>query len=147
MGREMRINERGTVFVIALLMLLLLTLIAISSLSTTTFEANISGNERVGTDAFYVSEAGVQVAISKVPDTAPIPKTLLKDDSYYWSGGPNDKESPKSFDNLGLYHMAGYDSSWSFKRFRANTSGESFGAVKEVEVQISYGPFGHGTTY
>jgi Tfp pilus assembly protein PilX len=49
-------------------MLLVLTLIGISSINTTTFETSISGNERMGTDAFYAAEAGIQVAINQVPD-------------------------------------------------------------------------------
>jgi len=140
-------DRSGVAIIIALLMLLVLTLIGISAISTTTFDTLISGNERVGTDAFYASEAGIQVAINQIPDTKPIPRTTLKEDSYYWSGGPADKKDPKSLQDLGLHQQAGFDSSWGFKRFQANATGESFGASKEVEVQVSYGPFKAGTEY
>jgi Na+-transporting methylmalonyl-CoA/oxaloacetate decarboxylase gamma subunit len=140
-------RENGVVIIIALLMLLVLTLIGISAISTTTFDTNISGNERLGADAFYASEAGVQVGISQLPDTKRILKTKLKEDSYYWSGGSTDKENPKSLQNLGLHQQAGFESSWAFKRFQVNATGESIGVMKEIEVQVSYGPFKTGTEY
>jgi Na+-transporting methylmalonyl-CoA/oxaloacetate decarboxylase gamma subunit len=140
-------NKNGVVIIIALLMLLVLTLIGISAISTTTFDTNISGNERVGADAFYASEAGLQVAINQLPDTKPILKTKLKEDSDYWSGGPTDKGNPKSLQNLGLYPQAGFDSSWGFKRFQVNTTGESIEVMKQIEVQVSLGPFNAGTEY
>jgi hypothetical protein len=52
-------NHRGVSLVIALLILLVLTLIGISAISTTTFETNIAGNERLYNNAFYSSDAGV----------------------------------------------------------------------------------------
>ena len=141
-------EKRGVALITALLMLLVLTLIGISSISTTTFETSISGNERVRADAFYAAEAGIQVAINQIPDnTNPIPKTTLKEDSYYWSGGTNDEGSPKSLKNLGLHPKAGFDSSWAFERFQLNTTGRFSGTTKEIEVQVSYGPFRMGTEY
>jgi hypothetical protein len=143
-------NEKGVALIIALLMLLVLTFIGINSISTTTFETNISGNERVGTDAFYASEGGFQVALNQVPDNKPIIRTKMGDDSFYWSGTPQDKESPKSIKSYGDYQKAGFDSSWAFTRFQINAtgeSGESFGATKEIEAQVSYGPFSAGTQY
>lgn len=140
-------EKKGIAIIIALLMLLVLTLIGISSISTTTFETSISGNERVRADTFYVAEAGIQVGINQLPDTNAIQKTKLKEDSYYWSGTANDKGNPKGFKYFGLHQMAGFDSSWAFKRFQLNATGESFGATKEIEVQVSYGPFRAGTEY
>jgi Tfp pilus assembly protein PilX len=141
------LNEgRGVAIILALLMLLVLTLIGISAISTTTFETSISGNERVRTDAFYVAEAGIQVGINQLPVTTPVPQMKLND-SHYWSGTANDKGNPRTFISLGLHQKAGFDSSWSFKRFQVNMTGESSGAIKEMEVQVSYGPFRAGTEY
>jgi len=147
MKRNTLREKKGIAIIIALLMLLVLTLIGISSITTTNFETNLSGNERLNTDAFYAAEAGIQVGINQIPDTNPIQKTELKENSYYWSGRANDKGDPKSLKSLGLYPMAGFDSSWAFKRFQVNSTGESFGATKEIEVQVSYGPFRAGTEY
>ena len=147
MERNTLTGKKGTAIIIALLMLLVLTLIGISSITTTNFETNISGNERLKTDAFYAAEAGIQVGINQIPDTNPIQRTELKEDSHYWSGTANDKGNPKGLKSLGLHQMAGFDSSWAFKRFQVNTTGDSFGATKQIEVQVSYGPFRAGTEY
>lgn len=148
MKRNILENQKGVVLIIALLMLLILTLIGVSSISTSTFETKISGNERVGADAFYVSEAGTQVAINQLPDNInPIPKTQLKEDSYYWSGGSKDEGSPKPMQSFGFYQKPGDDVSFAYNRFQVNATGESFGAMKEIEVQVICGPFGAGTQY
>ena len=52
-------NNQGVSLVIALIVLLVLTLIGISAISTTTFETNIAGNERLYNRAFYTADAGV----------------------------------------------------------------------------------------
>jgi len=146
-------NKDGVALVIALIMLLLLTFIGISAISTTTFETNITGNERVGTDAFYASEAVFQIGLRQLDaadsgnKTKPIPRTPIGKDSYGWSGGPTDKNSPKNLKSFGSYPKPGYDSSWAFNRYQINATGESFGAMKEVEAQVSYGPFPASTQY
>ena len=146
-------NKNGVALVIALIMLLILTFIGISAISTTTFETNISGNERVGTGAFYASEAVFQIGLRQLdaPDswnkTKPIPRIKIGEGSYGWSGTPKDKGSPKNLLSFGLYPKPGYDSSWAFNRYQINATGESFGAMKEVEAQVSYGPLPAGTQY
>src|SRR5512137_1972856 len=52
-------TERGAVLVLGMLLLLVVTLIGISSLSTSTYDILISGNERASVQAFYVAEAGI----------------------------------------------------------------------------------------
>jgi type IV pilus assembly protein PilX len=147
MGENILINEKGVALIIALLMLLILTLIGISAISTTTFENSISGNERVGTDAFYASEAGIQIGLNQLPDTKPIPVTTIGTDSSCWSGSPQNKNDPQNLKSFGLYPKPGFDVSWSFKRFQVNTTGMSFKGTKELEVQARFGPFGSGTQY
>ena len=141
------IEERGFVLIIALLILLALTLAGISAISTTSFENSISGNERVGTDAFYASEAGIQIGLNQLPDTKPIPVTAIGTDSSCWSGSLQDKNSPQDLKSFGLYPKAGFDVSWSFKRYQVNTTGMSFKGTKELEVQTRLGPFGSGPNY
>ena len=147
MKLNVRMDDKGIVLVIALLMLLVLTLLGISSVSSSIFETNISGNDRVGADAFYAAEAGVHVGLDQLPSTDPIARTKVGEESYFWSGGPNDKSSPKGLQSFGLHQKSGYDASWAFKRYQINASGESFGAAREVEVQASMGPFSAGTEY
>jgi len=53
-------NQKGIALVIALVMLLVLTLVGLSAISITSFEANISGNQRVYNMAFYAADGGVE---------------------------------------------------------------------------------------
>ena len=149
MGGDILRDERGFALIIALLVLLVLTLIGISAINTTTFETSISGNERVGTDAFYAAEAGIQIGLNQIPDTKPIPVTAIGKDSSCWSVSRQIKSSPQSLESLGLYPPPiGTDPSmWECKRFQVNTIGSSFKAKKELEVQVRFGPFPAGTGY
>jgi hypothetical protein len=139
-------NEKGLVLIIALLILLVLTLIGISAIGTTIFETNISGNERIGTDAFYASEAGIHVGLNQLPNTNPLGRAKVGEDSYYWSGTPKDKGAPKPIQYMGKSWRAGFQVPGSeptpgeFLRYQVNATGESFGATKEIEVQVRYGP-------
>ncbi|MEI9476052.1 MAG: PilX N-terminal domain-containing pilus assembly protein [Deltaproteobacteria bacterium] len=137
-GKNRLGNEKGVVLIIALLLLLVLTIIGISSISTTSFENIISGNERLSSTAFYASEAGIQVGLNKIPVTDPI--TIGQDvgpDTHY-SGSVNPK---------GAAHSVGDDTGWSYRRYQVNANGWSLGASKDIEVQARYGPFPSGTGY
>ena len=143
-----RTGQNGMVLVLALILLLVVTLIGISAISTTTFETGISGNERVGTDAFYASEAVIQIGLDQLPDTRAIPRRNIGESSHGWTGGPGNKGAPRDMKSLGFYAQPGYDvSTWGFNRYQINGTGESFGAMKEIEVQVSYGPVPSGTQY
>ncbi len=148
MRKSLLKSQEGVALIIALIILLVLTLIGISAITTTTFETSISGNERAGTDAFYAADAGTQEGTHQLPsDTNAIARKALGRDSYYWSGTPLDKPNGAPLRSLGVYQRSGYDSSWSFRRFQLNSTGESMGATKEVEVQLTYGPVPAGTKY
>ncbi len=146
MQKSLLSNEKGVALVIALVMLIVLTLIGISSINSSVFEARISGNERFGSSAFYAASGGVMFGISRIPDIAAYPSTSIGSDATYRSGGVADT-SPQPQKNLGLMFKPGYEGSWEFKRFQINATGESFGARKEIEVQVSLGPYPGGTSY
>jgi hypothetical protein len=55
-------NERGSVLVIALIMLVLLTVLGITATSTSNIELQIAGNERNYKRAFFIANAGVEHA-------------------------------------------------------------------------------------
>ena len=138
-------NEKGVALIIALIMLLVLTFIGISTISSSVFETRISGNERVGSSAFYAAEGGVFVGVSRIPDITAYSGTIGSDESYR-SGRLTDS-SPQPQKNLGLMLKPGFDTAWEFKRFQINATGESPGARKEIEVQVSQGPYNAGTSY
>ena len=74
-------GHQGVSLVIALMILLVLTLIGISAISTTTFETNIAGNERLYNRAFYSSDAGVDYFFSRGNDYIALPNSMGAVDS------------------------------------------------------------------
>jgi Tfp pilus assembly protein PilX len=138
MKRKVRMgDERGIVLIVALMLLLVLTVIGISSISTTSFESIISGNERLANIAFYSAEAGIQLGLNQLPDVTAISKTKIGEDTYYTG----------TVAYIGLAHSIGNDQTWSYKRYQVNATGESTGANRQVEIQARYGPFPTGTGY
>lgn len=53
-------DQKGVALVVALVMLLVLTFIGFAAISLTSYEAKISGNERVYNNAFYASDGGIE---------------------------------------------------------------------------------------
>jgi hypothetical protein len=139
-------DEKGIAMVVALIILLVLTLIGFSSINTSTFESNIAGNERLGTEAFYAAEGCLQIAFNQLPDTKAFSESALGDASC-WSGSIKDKSSPKPLVAGKIYHTPGNDERFSSRIYRVNASAESFGAVKEIESKVAHGPFSAGTSY
>jgi hypothetical protein len=61
-----RNDQSGIALVIAILMLLILTLIGTASVTTSTYETRLSGSKRGSTDAFYVTDGGIQSALAEI---------------------------------------------------------------------------------
>ena len=57
-------NQSGAALVIALILIVTITLIALASSYTSIWEINISGNKRGATDAFYSADAGINILTS-----------------------------------------------------------------------------------
>jgi hypothetical protein len=57
-------NQSGVALVIALIMMVVLTVIALASTFTSIFEIKLSGNKRGSTDAFYTADAGAQSVLA-----------------------------------------------------------------------------------
>ena len=104
-------DNKGVSLVIALLILLVLTLIGISAISTTTFETNIAGNERLYNRAFYSSDAGVDYFFSMGVSYILLPNSMGTVDSrtdgiplggdYFlvnWERTPSDLGPPKKYE-------------------------------------------------
>jgi len=139
-------DQKGVALVIALLMLLILTLIGISSMSTAWFETKISGNEWFGSQAFYAAKGGVEVGINNLPNINAYSGNIGTDETY--RSGMSTSSSPQPLIDLGLMQTGGFGATWQFERYQINATGSSFiGATREVEVQVSYGPFPAGTQY
>ncbi|MFH1672675.1 MAG: PilX N-terminal domain-containing pilus assembly protein [Pseudomonadota bacterium] len=87
-------RERGTVLVIALLILAVLSLIGISSLNTTTVEIEATGNVKMNKMGFYAANSGLQATPRLVRATldawANLPDTVI--------GVPPDEVTVLGFD-------------------------------------------------
>jgi len=70
-GRTFIKDQRGSAFVIALLMIIVLSLIGLASVSGSIFEIKLSGNKRGVTNAFYAADSGTQVAASNLASFDP----------------------------------------------------------------------------
>ncbi len=138
-------DEKGVALVIALIMLLVLTLIGMASVSSSVFEAKISGNDRFGTAAFYAAKGGIDRGIAQLPTITEYSGNIGSDETY--RSGTLTPSSPQPQKSLGLTFKPGYDPAFEFKRFQVNAVGESFGARKEIEVQVLLGPYAGGTSY
>ena len=94
-------NERGSALVVALLMLVVLTLIGISASTTTTFELQISGNDKLYKMAFYQADGGTEAGAELIEqnieerdwnkvdgsgDLDPTTGTTIDDSNPYYRG-------------------------------------------------------------
>jgi len=138
-------DQKGVALIVALIMLLVLTLIGMSSISSSFFESKISGNDRFGAAAFYAAKGGVDVGINQLPDISIYSGTIGDDETY--RSGKMMPRSPQPLVYFGAMGRPGYDVTWEFKRFQINATGQAFGAMKEIEVQVSTGPYSAGTQY
>ena len=59
-------NQSGSALVVALIMIIVISLIALASSYTSLFEMKLSGNKRGSTDAFYSADTGVNEITAKI---------------------------------------------------------------------------------
>jgi hypothetical protein len=59
-------DQSGAALVIALVMIVVLTLIALASTLSSNFENKLSGNKRGSTDCFYTADSGIQAALANI---------------------------------------------------------------------------------
>jgi hypothetical protein len=83
-------NERGSVMVAALLVLLLLTIIGISAIRTSNTELNITVNTQLHKMAFFMAESGWHVMTDWLDDQYPLPTLNLASEWTDFDGDDND---------------------------------------------------------
>ncbi|HEY8507354.1 MAG TPA: PilX N-terminal domain-containing pilus assembly protein [Steroidobacteraceae bacterium] len=90
----MRRRQGGAALVVGLIMLVILTLLAITSINTSSTELVMAGNEQFRERAFHAAEVGIERALrtlASVPQTGevvPTPETALPslaDDTYEYT--------------------------------------------------------------
>ena len=138
-------NQQGMALVVTLLILFILILIGMSSIGSTITETKLSGTERAASSAFYLSEGGAEVGFNQLPNISPYSGAIGSEGRY--RSGEMTASGPQALKSLGPIAKGGYETLWEFRRFQVNATGESFGAQREIELQVSVGPFPEGTTY
>jgi hypothetical protein len=84
-------NDKGSVLLISILILLLLTIIGIAATNTSTIEILISGNDKVHKMAFHQADGGTEVGIE------------LVEQSWASAGFDNNQIGAVNATNLNLY--------------------------------------------
>jgi len=74
-------DQSGAALVIALIIMVVLTVIALASSFTSIFEIKLSGNKRGMTDAFYTADGGVQAVLPNIANFNASTYTLIADSS------------------------------------------------------------------
>ncbi len=82
-SRGHAIRQRGATLIIGLVLLLVMTVLAVSTMNTTTFGLSMAGNLQHAETAFQMAETGVEVNLDSGPfnDTAivEVPETVVED--------------------------------------------------------------------
>jgi len=147
-------SETGSVLVVALLLMVLLFTLGAALLTMAETEGVIAANDVWSEGSFYAAEAAVQTAIDQitvdpVASAQPVPVTTIGDDYTYRTGGRDDASAqpPQVVQSVGgagfaLGSSTGYNSSgFVFDVYQINGTGMGpRSAMREVEVQVEYGP-------
>jgi len=72
-------DQSGAALVIALIIMIVLTVVALASSFTSIFEMKLSGNKRGMTDAFYTADGGVQAVLPDIVNFNDSSYTLIAD--------------------------------------------------------------------
>jgi len=150
-------NQRGSVIMIALFVMIVLSLLGVALLTLSGTESNISYNALWSEGAFTAAEAGIQTGLSQLSANAAtsvtaIPVTAIGTGTYtyqYWSGHRSDTTpQPLVFKGVRLesgYSIAigtGYNpSGYTFNSYLINASASGpRNAQREIETMAEYGP-------
>jgi hypothetical protein len=147
---ETRTAERGSVLIVALLLMVLLFTLGAALLTMAETEGFIAANDVWSEGSFYAAEAAVQEAIDRLPgNIAAVPVTTLGQDYTYRTGGRDDASAQpvqivQTVNGAGfsVSSSAGYNSTgFVFDVYQINGTGMGpRSAMREVEVQVEYGP-------
>jgi hypothetical protein len=135
-------SESGFVLVICLILLLMLSLIGIASITTSTSDMRVSGNELNQTGAFYAAESGLERAAASIissyqstghaPD--PLPHGSLTENGYQYDYTTTDNgaATQQTLDEgayRGLYGLV--------KSFTINSTGNDLDGESRVRLSMN----------
>ena len=147
-------NEKGSVMLVALFVMVILSLLGVAFLTLSNTESFVAANALWSEGAFYAAEAGIQTGIDQLSpnlatSTAAIPATTIATDYQYRSGRRTDT-APQPLQFIRSRTAAGYSveagtgynpSGYSFYVYQMNVTGTGpRNAQREIEVQAEFGP-------
>jgi hypothetical protein len=150
-------SERGVSLVVVIMLMVIILAITGAGLLFSSVELRVSGNYRVGTQAFYAADTGASYAFARIVldptiSTAPFSGTLNNGLLTYCSGTPttsNNCTNPQlltytSINSPGysLGAGTGYNASgFSFYLYQIDVTGVGpLGATRQVQALAQYGP-------
>jgi hypothetical protein len=146
-------SERGVSLVVVIMLMVIILAITGAGLLFSSIELRVSGNYRVGTQAFYAADTGASVAFARIPSSAAIPRTPATGAPAYCSGTPTTTSNcngtaqpltvtPISAPGYSLGAGTGYNSSgYSFYLYQIDATGVGpLAATRQVQALAQYGP-------
>jgi hypothetical protein len=149
-------SERGISLVVVIMLMVIILAITGAGLLFSSIDLRISGNYRVGTQAFYAADTGASYAFARivlVPNISPFTGTLNNGSLTYCSGTPTTSNNcanpqplppPTSINSPGysLGAGTGYNASgFSFYLYQIDVTGVGpLGATRQVQALAQYGP-------
>ncbi len=133
-------GDRGMVLILALLVMLVLSALGGAFLFLSGNETLISRNSQVVTQAFFAAEAGIDTALTSLPNTAAIPQTPLDPNNnvVFQTGPPLTNPAPDST-VLGPNPNppAGFNlANYSFNMFQIDVSGTVLFPRSDVQLRV-----------
>jgi hypothetical protein len=146
-------SERGISLVVVIMLMVIILAITGAGLLFSSIDLRVSGNYRVGTQAFYAADMGASAGFAQIPSAAAIPRTLATGAAYYCSGmiantgGDCATPQPLTFTPISVpgYSLGagtGYNSSgYSFYLYQIDATGVGpLAATRQVQALAQYGP-------
>jgi Tfp pilus assembly protein PilX len=150
-------RQRGSILIVALLVMVLLSLLGITLLTVAETEHNVAANAVWSEGALLAAEASLNTSLSQLSANAetsstPVPLTTIAA-SYTFRSGPRTTvpaDTPQAAEFVGKRTEVGYSlavgtgynaAGYSFNMYRMTATGRGpRNAVREVQVQAEYGP-------
>lgn len=150
-----RHGERGSILVVALLVMVLLFLLGMTVLGVSTDETTVAANDEWAEGAFFAAEAAVQQAMDQITDatvTSPSAVAVTTiNQRYTFRSGRKSDSSPQAptliakvtRSGFSVGSTTGYNPTSRFVFYVYQVNGTGLGprnTSREVEVQLEYGP-------
>jgi hypothetical protein len=146
-GRLLR-SERGISLIVVIMLMVIILAITGAGLLFSNIDLRVSGNYRVGTQAFYAADMGVSAGFAQIPSSALIPRTPATGAPAYCSGtiastgGDCATPQPLTFTPISVPGFSlGAGTGYSFYLYQIDATGVGpLGATRQVQALAQYGP-------